>query len=114
MDDFTPVTEAEFKQLLNNAVASLPAPQKSTYERYKVTPYRQECWRSELYGSEYVFICARCGDAIIFYDDDEDEFASGIPDPDGVLRSWGLFGELWSALYAFPDSAGHAQTLPKA
>ena len=102
---FQPITESEFMALLESEIATLPEPQKSTYERYRVEPYRQACWRDQLYGVEHVFVCARAEDAIIFYDDVEDEFSSGVPDADGVLRSWGLFGELQSALYAFPDSA---------
>jgi hypothetical protein len=114
MDDFTPISEAEFTAVLADAVTSLEEPQRSTYHRYRVSPYRQECWRSELYGTEHVFVCARSGDALIFFDDAEDEFAVGVPERDGVLRSWGLFGELSSALYAFPDSARHARTTSNA
>jgi hypothetical protein len=102
MDDFTPITEPEFAALLADAVASLQEPHKSTYERYRVGPFQQKCWRSELYGLEHVFVCARCDDAIIFFDDVEDEFASVPRIQTAFLRSWGLFVSCGQRCMRFP------------
>jgi hypothetical protein len=60
------------------------------------------CFRSEQYGDERVFVVARSAKQRILFDDVEDEFAIGEPDDDGVLRDWGLYGDLIDAVRGLP------------
>lgn len=48
-----------------------------------------------------VFTVARSGMRLLIFDDVEHEFAIGVPDEEGVLRNWNLYGDLIDALGAF-------------
>ena len=71
---------------------------KRLFEAYEVPTIELPCFRSEQHGPESVFLVARSGKRVLFFDDAEDEFAIGAPGNDGVLRDWGLHGSLMHAL----------------
>lgn len=95
---WSPITRPEFDERLAKELADLRPDTRQTYEGNAISIVAQPCLRSQLYGIEHVFVVARAGARLLFFDDVEDEFAVGEPDKDGVLRNWGLCGELWSAL----------------
>ena len=63
--------------------------------------YETASFRTQQYGTERVFAVARSGMRLLIFDDVEHEFAIGVPDEDGVLRNWNLYGDLIDTLGAF-------------
>ncbi len=97
------VSREKFQLILDREVAALPLEVANKLMEYSVPIFEQSLFRSEDYGIEKVFVIARSGDRVLFFDDVEEEFGVGLPDPDGVLRHCGSFGPL----------AGAAQALDK-
>ena len=97
-DDWTPISRPQFENLLKAEVAALPADVLNIYKQHAITIAEQSCFRSEQYGMKRVFVVARSGSQLLIFDDVEDEFAVGEPSDDGVLREWGLCGDLVDAL----------------
>ena len=95
---WNPLSRPRFEKILTEEVASLPPDARNIYEGNAIGVVEQPCYRSEQYGIEHVFVVARAGARLLLFDDVEDEFAIGVPDTDGVLRNWGLYGELVFAL----------------
>jgi len=96
--DWSPLSRAQFDEIMKSEVASLPSDAMAIYEGCVIDVVQQSCYRSELYGTESAFVVAGDGPRLLFFDDVEDEFAIGIPDDDGVLRDWRLCGDLVEAL----------------
>ena len=97
-DDWKPISRPELETRLKTEAAGLPADVLSIYKKHAITIAEQPCLRSERYGTERVFVVARSGSQLLIFDDVEDEFAVGAPSDDGVLREWGLCGDLIDAL----------------
>lgn len=97
-DDWEPISRPELENRLKTEVAALPADVLNIYKQHAITIAEQPCFRSEQYGTERVFVVARSGSQLLIFDDVEDEFAVGSPSDDGVLRQWGLCGDLIDAL----------------
>ena len=97
-DDWKPISRPELENRLKTEVAGLPADVLSIYEEHAITIAEQPCFRSKQYGAERVFVVARSGSKLLIFDDVEDEFALGAPSDDGVLREWGLCGDLIDSL----------------
>ena len=100
-DDWKPISRADLDSRLKSEVAALPPDALRTYKEHAVAIVEQPCFRSEQYGPERVFVVARSDARLMVFDDVEDEFAIGVPDEDGILRTWGLYGDLVDALRAF-------------
>jgi hypothetical protein len=96
--DWQPISREQFEQMLRTQEAELSLDLRKLYEAHKTAIVEQSCFRSEQYGTERVFVVARSGKQLLFFDDCEDEFAMGVPDEDGVLRAWGLYGDLKDAV----------------
>jgi hypothetical protein len=47
-----------------------------------------------------VFVVARNGNRLLFFDDVEEEFGVGVPNGDAILRDLGTFGPLVAAVLA--------------
>jgi len=103
--DWKPIARAEFEVILQEEFAKLPAEELKLYETYATALLEQPCYRSEQYGIERVFVVARAGRRLLLFDDVDDEFAIGIPDSDGVLRNWSLYGTLAVAVRNLPTEA---------
>jgi hypothetical protein len=97
-DDWKPISRADFESRLESEVTALPPDALRTYKEHAVTIVEQACFRSEQYGPERVFVVARSASQLLIFDDVEDEFAVGAAGSDGVLREWGLCGDLVDAL----------------
>ena len=101
VDDWKPIRLADFESRLNTEISALPADLLNTYKQHATAITEQPCFRSQQYGTERVFAVARSDARVLIFDDVEDELAIGVPDEDGVLRSWGLYGDLVDTLRAF-------------
>jgi len=97
-NEFRPITEAEFDELLTREKERLPPEQRGFLRSIEVPVTKVPCFRSEQYGVERVFAIARFEEEILIFDDVEDEFALGKLDPVGTIRDWGLCGDLIDAL----------------
>jgi hypothetical protein len=96
--DWQPISREQFDQMLGTQEAELSPDLRKLYELHKTAIVEQSCFRSEQDGTEHVFVVARSGKQLLFFDDCEDEFAMGVPDNDGVLRAWVLYGDLKDAV----------------
>jgi hypothetical protein len=97
---WSPVSKETFERILREEIASLTPEATKAYEKYSVTTYEQRCERSVDSGIERVFVVARKGNRLLFFDDVEDEFGIGVPDGDAILRDLGTFGQLVAAVLA--------------
>ena len=97
-DDWKPISRAQLENRVSTEVAALPPDVLKSYKEHAITIAEQPCFRSEQYGTERVFVIARSGSQLLIFDDVEDEFAIGAAGDDGVLRNWGLCGDLIDAL----------------
>ena len=103
-----PITRARFDALLAAEVALLDAEARATLERYGVPSQRlHRIFPHAPAAFDSVFLVARDGPRVLFYDDTEGEFGTATLDPDGVMRDWGTWGErLGWALRQFPYAEG--------
>jgi len=95
---WNPLPRLRFNEILADEVANLPPDALKIYRDHATTVVEQPCYRSEQYGVERVFVVATIGPRLLLFDEVEDEFAIGVVDSDGILRSWNLYGELVFAL----------------
>jgi hypothetical protein len=97
-NDWQPISREQLDRLLSREEAQLTPDVREIYEGRRSAIAEHPCFRSEQYGIERVFVVARSGKLLLFFDDSEDEFAVGVPDDDGILRDWGLYGSLTDAV----------------
>ncbi len=95
---WSPVSRERFDQVLRKEIEALPPAAMEIYERYATIPFEQPCSRGAEYGVERVFVVARDGNHLLFFDDVEEDFGVGVPDEDGILRDMGTFGPLVAAV----------------
>jgi hypothetical protein len=100
--DWQPLSRAGFEDVLNEEVAQLSPEVLRIYQACASGIVELPCYRSQHSGIERVFVVARAGGRVLIFDDVEDEFAVGIPDIDGVLRDWELYGPLKVAVKSLP------------
>jgi hypothetical protein len=99
MNDWTPITETELLLRLEEGERELSSAERENFDAWKVAVgTRGKVVQLNSDGVEFVFIVARNGTKVVFFDDVEDEFAAGTIDDFGVITNAGLFGELRSAL----------------
>lgn len=89
-----PVTKGEFKEIFETQYNELNEEERSTFERFRVEPWKATIRRSDLAGDESVFVVARNSDTVIYYDDVEDGFNLAQVDEQGRLLDPG--GGQWS------------------
>jgi hypothetical protein len=97
---WSPVTKETFERILKEEIAALTPGAARAYEKHAVAPYEQRCLRSADSGIERIFVAARNGSQLLFFDDVEEEFGVGVPDNDAILRDLGTFGPLVAAVLA--------------
>lgn len=95
-----PISREKFERLLKDEIETLTLAALEAYEKYSEAPYEQACLRDSAGEIERVFVVARNGNRLLFFDDVEEEFGVGVPDSDGVLRDLGTFGPLVAAVLA--------------
>jgi hypothetical protein len=93
-NDFCPITRADFDARLASEKDHPPPEFQAFFRSVESTVIEAPCFRSEQYGVERVFV----RDDLIMFDEVEEEFAVGKSDSDGILRNWGLCGDLIDAL----------------
>jgi hypothetical protein len=103
--DWEPISKEELEDRLAREIDDFEPSDHQLWSRYKVSLRGATVFRSETYGTENVFVVAAEGAAVIFFDDEEDEFAVGRVDEHGSIKNWGLCGELRYALRGFPRNA---------
>ena len=99
-DDWEPISRAELEDRLHLEKGKLSPVLLETFQNLAAPVSEKPCFRTEQYGIEQVFVVASSGQRLLFFDDVEDEFAIGVAANDGVLRDWGLYGDLMDALPA--------------
>jgi hypothetical protein len=97
---WSPVSRETFDKILQEEVEALTTEAAGIYARYATTPFEQACLRGADYDVERVFVVARDGTRLLFFDDIEEDFGVGVPDDDGILRDMGTFGPLIAAVLA--------------
>jgi len=100
-DDWQPAQIAEVQSRLAAESRSFEPIDRSQWSQVCVTPFQAKIRRSEEFGDESVFVVARDGSAVIFFDDAEDEFGGATLDQNGNLKASASFGELKFALRRF-------------
>lgn len=100
-DDWQPAQIAEVEERLATESRAFEPIDRSQWSQVCVTPFRATIRRSEEFGDESVFVVARDGQAVIFFDDAEDEFGGATLDQKGNLKASAAFGELKFALRRF-------------
>jgi hypothetical protein len=97
---WNPVSKETFARILSEETGELTPESARTYQRYAIEPYEQQCWRCAEYGIERVFVIAKNGNQLLFFDDVEEEFGVGVPDSDGILKISSTSGPLILAVLA--------------
>jgi hypothetical protein len=98
------LSREEFVALLKAALEELDDEQRATYESHRIEPEPCDCARYNDDTVEPLWSVARAGAECLAYDDEEGEFGTGVLDDGGVLRKWGTWGTLATALKNFPDA----------
>jgi hypothetical protein len=99
IDDWTPITEEELLLRLEAETGQLSVLDQRNFDTWQVSiGTRGRVARFSTDAVEEVFIVARTGSIVVFFDDIEDEFATGIVDDEGNILHPGLCGELRDAL----------------
>lgn len=101
-----PISESEFDALLIAETTQLGEESRAALSAYGIGCVAMRIVRPPVDDGpsipERVFVVARLEDAILFYDDVEEEFAVATVDADGVIRDWSLWGSLDHGLRNFP------------
>lgn len=100
-----PISRETFENILRKEIETLPTEVLRIYKQYAVVPFEQPCFRDSEYPNERVFVAARAGDRLLFFDDVEEDFGVGIADSDGVLRDLGGYGPLLRAVVVLHEGA---------
>ena len=98
MDNWSPISRAEFEALLLEEIAAFEATDNDLWSRYKVAVRTAPIVRSREYETEHVFVVAALADRVLFFDDVEDEFGVARLSEKGPLEDYGTYGELRFAL----------------
>ena len=98
------LSREEFAALLEAALEKLDDGQRADYERHRIEPAPCDCARYNDDTIEPLWAVARAGAECLAYDDEENEFGTGVVDAVGILRKWGTWGTLGTALENFPDA----------
>jgi hypothetical protein len=98
LNDWKPISRVQLEVRLDLEKAKLSPALLKIFQKFTAPITEKPCFRTKQYGIERVFVIASSGQDLLFFDDVEDEFAIGVADEDGVLRDWGLYGDLMDAL----------------
>lgn len=80
-----PITKEELEALIAKSLSACEAHARALFDGIKIDPIkiRFQIGRRD----DEIYIIARSGNKVVYYDDTEDAFEVGIPDTDGILRS---------------------------
>jgi hypothetical protein len=99
--DWQPISRSQLEELISAEVRDFDAVKLDIWNRLRVPLAVASIHRSPEWGEEQVFLVARRGDEVLFYDDVEDEFAVGRISGENVVSLGGLAGELHHAIAIF-------------
>lgn len=91
-------SKERFTTILSSETSSLVPHIQRLYDQYGVHPSYLPCLRDQGGARERVFVVAKNGNRLLYFDDVEEDFGVGIPDEDGVMREWVNYGPLVRAL----------------
>lgn len=103
MADPKPISREEFQALFELALESLGPELRLRYDGYRIDPVPIACARYNDEVVEPLWAVAKAGAERLCYDDEELEWGIGVLDGAGVVRAWGTWGGLDSALENFPE-----------
>lgn len=95
---WNPITLHDLKELIASNLNQMSEASNTLFKEYKVEYYQLPCIRSLEVGQELIFVVAAYEDRVLVFDDVENEFGIAIVPEDGILKSWGLYGDLEFAL----------------
>lgn len=95
-----PISRDNFEHLLREELDTLTPAALKIWHKYAIVPSEQSCVRNPDAGIERVFVVARNGTYLLFFDDVEDEFGVGVPDRDSILRDLETLCPLIAAVLA--------------
>ena len=97
MEAWEPISATELEELVNKQLNDCGPELIAVFERYKVNPFRAPIDR---YGrEEHVFVVARKGDEVMYFEDVEDGFNLSPISTDGkILEHWCNHDDLKYAL----------------
>lgn len=97
------ITRDALQELIDAGLARAGDDAKARYEQYRFEPEQIKC---ACFGDDRVeslWVFASAGAERLGYDEEELEFGCGTLDAQGVLREWGTWDSLGSALLHFPE-----------
>ncbi len=99
----SPISETEMLVLIDEQIARLDNLTRPTWKKYRTPLEEFESPGGEAPARPRLFILARAGSEIIYFDDQRDEFGAGEIDSSGAFRDYGTYGsELRGTLRHFP------------
>ena len=107
MSEIDAIEFDRFRAILDDEVGRLDERESERFARYGVPP-RPVSWTNEpLAFTASFWVVAQADDLVVFYDHIEYEWGVGRVESEGVLASYGTFGERPQyALYNFPEQVG--------
>jgi hypothetical protein len=95
-----PISETEMKVFLDEQIARIDDLTRPVWKKHRV---KMESAQGAEGSDSPIFIVARSGTEVVFYDDRSQEFGTGEVDESGALRPRTMYGEeLRFALRHFP------------
>jgi len=95
-----PIPETEMMVFLNEQIARIDDLTRPVWKKHRVPMQRAKAVEDSGWP---LFVVARSGSEVVFYDDQSQEFGTGEMDADGALRPWTTYGdELRYTLRHFP------------
>lgn len=85
MNTWQPITVEELNALIAEQLVDCSADQQEFFERFKVAPYLVPIAR--LGNTETVFVVAKAGDFVLYYEDVEEGFNISGLSPDGAIAT---------------------------
>ena len=104
-DNWQPARLPEVESRIAAESKSFEPIDEAQWAQVSVKPFLATVRRSEEYGDESVYVVARDGPAVIFFDDAEDTFSGARLNSAGHLKVRGSYGELKYALRRFRGAA---------
>ena len=96
MDTWQPVTKKELDALVASQLADCAPKQRELFDRYKIAPHLVAIDRQGK--TETVFVVAKAGDMVLYYEDVEEGFNISPLSHDGSVASPGY--EQWELRHA--------------
>jgi len=98
------MTETELLARVCEEEKQMSSDERAEFSACRVSLARGTVAHFSTDGVEEVFIVARRGTRVVFFDDVEDEFAAGTVDEHGAISHAGLYGELRWAVHSLLES----------